>query len=74
MRLYETGTKELSRSQKDASQYFKASFDLWSLFFAINLKLIDVRKIDSKEITEEGRKMGKFSELMKKIIDCCKEW
>ncbi len=35
MRLYEVGCKELSKNgEKKAEKYFKAGFDLWSLFFA----------------------------------------
>ncbi len=75
MRLYEVGCKELStKGAGEAQQYFKAGFDLWSLFFAINLKLVGVKEIEDGALAGEGKKMGRFSALMKKIIDCCKEW
>jgi hypothetical protein len=53
--------------------YFKAGFDMWSLFFAINLKLVDYQEMD-KEALAGQTKISKLSALMKKIIDCCKEW
>jgi hypothetical protein len=75
MRLMEVGTKELSKNGPEkADAFFKSSFDLFSLFFAINLGLVEHKKLvrDSK-----GKKTGylqKFSEMTKKLVDCCKEW
>jgi hypothetical protein len=75
MRLYEVGCKELSRKgSKEANQYFQAGFDLWSLFFAINLNLVEVKKLEQSKMAKENKIMSKFSSLMKKVIDCCKEW
>jgi hypothetical protein len=75
MRLYEVGCKELSKKGvKDANSYFQAGFDLWSLFFAINLKMVGVKELEKSAVAEEDKKMSKISALMKKIIDCCKEW
>ena len=37
MRLIEVGTKELDDNENEANMYFKAAFELYSLFFAINL-------------------------------------
>ncbi len=88
MRLYEVGTKEFSKgNKKQAEECFRSAFDLWSLFFAINLKMIGAESIEkelieagidgvhNKEMFSEGeKKMSKFSSIMKKIVDCCKEW
>ena len=75
MRLYEVGCKELSKNNKDeANSYFKSGFDLWSLFFAINLKMIGVTKLENDVVERETKKMNKFSMIIKKIVDCCKEW
>ncbi|HLD43646.1 MAG TPA: hypothetical protein VJB08_06720 [Candidatus Nanoarchaeia archaeon] len=77
MRLIEVGTKELSKDRKEAESYFASAFDLYSLFFAINLKMIGVQKLeDSKKPEERGsnRMMRGFSAMVKKIVDCCKEW
>jgi hypothetical protein len=69
MRLTEVGTKELSKG-KDAQPYFRSAFDLYSLFFSINLKLIESGKIDPGE----KNSVSKFSKIVAKIVDCCKEW
>ncbi len=75
MRLYEVGCKELSqKGAKEANSYFQAGFDLWSLFFAINLKMVEVKQLDKNSMPEEDKKIGKFSAIIKKIVDCCKEW
>ncbi len=76
MRLIEVGSKEFSKGNtKEANNFFKSGFDLWSLFFAINLKMIDSKKLEeSLESKKERKDMNKFSEIMKKIVDCCKEW
>lgn len=76
MRLMEVGTKELSKNGPDkANVFFKSAFNLFSLFFAINLNLIDHKKLDRD--SKSGKNAGymqKFSDIMKKIVDCCKEW
>ncbi|MBS3126458.1 hypothetical protein J4453_03405 [Candidatus Woesearchaeota archaeon] len=76
MRLMEVGTKELAKSNKEeANAFFKSAFELWSLFFAINLKMIDSEKLAaSAETKKEDGMMQKFSGIIKKIVDCCKEW
>ena len=75
MRLYEVGTKELSKkNEKEAQEFFNSAFDLYSLFFSINLKLIDSEKIEKTiEAGKSSGLMGKFSAIIKKVVDCCKE-
>jgi len=69
MRLIEVGTKELDDNENEANMYFKAAFELYSLFFAINLNMIEI-----KELKEDKPLFTrKISEIVKKIIDCCKE-
>ncbi len=76
MRLVEVGTKELARDERAAHTCFKHAFNLYSLFFAINLKVIGVEELEEAELEREGKESGfkKFSELVKKLVDCCKEW
>ncbi|HIH38631.1 hypothetical protein J4460_01510 [Candidatus Woesearchaeota archaeon] len=75
MRLYEVGCKELSKKgKKEAEPFFRAGFDLWSTFFALNLKLIKKEEIIEENAEKETKHMSRFSALMKKIVDCCKEW
>lgn len=81
MRLSEVGTKYLGKGKKDeAKEMFKKAYNLYSLFWGINLKAIDVgdvKKINeqalNKHDTEKKGFMGKLGELVKKAIDCCIE-
>ena len=76
MRLMEVGTKELSKKNYgEANNFFTSSFELYSLFFAINLKMVEVEKLQhTEEFKKEEKSMSKFSAIIKKIVDCCKEW
>lgn len=81
MRLIEVGTKYLSQGKKgEAEDLFSKAYDLYSLFWGINLKLIDigdVKKIDNNQLNVHSNKktsfLGKLGEIVKKIIDCCIE-
>ncbi len=75
MRLIEVGTKEQSQgNKKDASFMFSSAFHLYSLFFAINLKLVEMEGVKADALkAESGKGMGRFSEIIKKIVDCCRE-
>ncbi len=69
MRLIEVGTKELQENEKEAEMYFKSAFELYSLFFAINTNIIEI-----KELKEEKPLFTrKISDIVKKMVDCCKE-
>ena len=70
MRLIEVGTKELQDNEEEANFYFKAAFELYSLFFAINTDIIEIKEIKTKE---PGLFKTKISEIVKKLVDCCKE-
>lgn len=75
MRLYEVGVKELStKGPQHAQKLFEDAFELWSLFFALNMGLIESEPLDKNDAHTETQEMNKFSALMKKIVDCCKEW
>ena len=59
---------------------FKKAYNLYSLFWGINLKLVDtgeIKKIDENSLNkhDEGKKgiFGKLGELVKKVVDCCLE-
>lgn len=81
MRLMEVGTKSLSRGKKEEAQgMFQKAYDLYSLFWGINLKVMnvgDVKKIDdgalNRHDTEKKGVFGKLGEMVKKVIDCCIE-
>ncbi len=81
MRLYEVGTKELNKGDKEkAKDLFEKSYNLYSLFWGINLKTIDIgeiKKLDDGQLDkQDSQKSGVFAklgEIVKKLINCCKE-
>jgi len=81
MRLMEVGTKQLGMGKKDeAYDLFEKAYNLYSLFWGLNMKLIktdDIKKVDdnalNKHDIEKKGVMGKLGELIKKVIDCCIE-
>lgn len=81
MRLMEVGTKALGKGNKqDAENMFRKAYELYSLFWGINLKLVDigeVKKIDDNQINKEDKEkkgfLGKLGDVVKKLVDCCKE-
>jgi tetratricopeptide (TPR) repeat protein len=81
MRLIEVGTKYYSQGKMEkAHDLFSKAYELWSLFWGINLKLIDigeVKKIEENQLNVHDKKktglLAKLGEIVKKIIDCCIE-
>lgn len=81
MRLMEVGTKALGKgNKKEADQYFQKAYDLYSLFWGINLKVIktqDINKIDENKIDKDDKQdktiLQKLGTLVQKAIDCCRE-
>lgn len=64
----------------EAKGLFQKAYDLYSLFWALNMKIIktdDVKKIDEDAINKNDQEkrgfMGKMGELVRKAIDCCIE-
>lgn len=81
MRLMEVGTKYLGQGKKsEAEDLFSKAYDLYSLFWGLNLKLVnpgDIKKIDDQQLNVENKEkkgfLGKLGDIVKKIVDCCKE-
>ena len=83
MRLMEVGTKQLGMDRKEeAYDFFNKAYQLYSLFWGINLDLIktnDLKKIDEDALNKHDKKpqksllMGKLGVLVNKFIDCCFE-
>lgn len=80
-RLMEVGTKAQGSGKKeDAKEMFQKAYDLYSLFWGLNMKLIntgEIKKIDEEAINKEDKEKkslsGKLGALVKKVIDCCIE-
>ena len=80
-RLMEVGTKQLGMDKKeDAYAFFDKAYELYSLFWGLNMKLIgtaDVKKIDddaiNKHDTEKKTLAGSLGSLVRRAINCCIE-
>ena len=81
MRMMEVGTKLQSTGKKEESRdMFKKAYEIYSLFWALRLKLInvaDVKKISDDQLnihdkSGSNKPMTK-EELISKLVDCCKE-
>jgi hypothetical protein len=88
MRFMEVGTKALTKGDKsDAQDMFQKSYQLYSLFWGLNLGLVqtkDVKQTNSAEVafvSDDPRPIqkgstglfAKLGEVVQKAIDCCKE-
>jgi hypothetical protein len=81
MRLIEVGTKLHSSGKKEeALDTFKKAYEVYSLFWALRLKLIDVsgvKKISDNQLNAHDRSKDEKSmskeDLISKLVDCCKE-
>ena len=71
MRLIEVGTKLKSSGKDDeAVSTFKDAYEIYHLFWALRLKLIDVsgiKKIGDGDIPKTKK------EILDRLLDCCKE-
>jgi len=88
MRFMEVGTKALTKGEKkDAGELFQKSYQLYSLFWGLNLGVVGVKDIKQEEtkkidFIDDGKKpeikgsvgiFEKLGQLVQKAIDCCKE-
>lgn len=88
MRFMEVGTKALAKGEKDLSEeMFKKSYDLFNLFWGLNLGLVKlgevgrgekdgVNLVSEKDPKESQGLIGVFEKLgqvIKKVLDCCRE-
>lgn len=81
MRMMEVGTKLQSSGKKEESRdMFKKAYEVYSLFWALRLKLISVasvKKINDNQLNIHDKsgslKPATKEELISKLVDCCKE-
>lgn len=82
MRLIEVGTKYYNQGgrEKEARDLFQKAYDLYSLFWGINLQVIDigqVKKIDDNQINKDDKNKNnltnRLNKLVQDLIDCCEE-
>jgi len=71
MRLIEVGTKNQSDGKKDeAKQVFNYAYKLYSLFWALRLKIVSVP--DVKNMAAQD-KPWTLEDVVNKLVDCCDE-
>lgn len=88
MRFMEVGTKFLTKgAQNDAQEMFQNSYQLYSLFWGLNLGVVQTKDIKHQEpkeavfindekqprVKDKTSLFEKLGELVQKAIDCCKE-
>ena len=70
MRLIEVGAKLQSGNKSaDAQAMFDRAYKLYTLFWALRLKLVDVSGLKAAE----GGKPWTLETIMNKLVDCCDE-
>jgi len=72
-RLMEVGTKLLAEGKKDeAKEFFDESYKMYSIFFALRLKVLNICQF--KDLAkEEEDKPWKLQDIVAKLVDCCNE-
>ena len=89
MRFMEVGTKSLTKGnrEEEAEEMFQKSYQLYSLFWGLNLGLVETKDVGHTEsenidfVSEEEKPkvkgsssiLSKLGEIVQKAIDCCKE-
>jgi len=81
MRLIEVGTKYYNEDKKkEAKDLFAKAYDLYSLFWGINLKVVDigkVKKIEDQKLNKKDQNrddlIKRLNQLVQDLVDCCDE-
>lgn len=74
MRLMEVGTKyQTMKKEKEAKAAFDDAYTVNNMFWAIRLKLMELKDLRKNLPKQEEEKPWDMDEIMKKLIDCCRE-
>jgi len=69
MRLIEVGNKlQSERKQEDAKRAFKRAYEMYSIFWGIKVKLLDL-----KNIADVPKQPVELRDIVSALADCCKE-
>jgi hypothetical protein len=69
MRIMEVGTKyQTDGNKQESEKMFKLAYKVFSLFWAVRLKLIDLQGVKS-----QPTKAMTFEDIVTELVDCCKE-
>lgn len=70
VRMMEVGTKYLNDGKKqEAKEMFDMAYKTYSLFWALRLKLLNLKNVKAKELP----KNMSVDDLVSRLVDCCKE-
>lgn len=76
-RLMEVGTKfEGAGEREEAKKMFASAYELYTLFWALRLHIIDAKGLKKPLDATRGREGGKpwsFEDIVEKLVDCCDE-
>lgn len=73
MRLIEVGTKLHSDGKKkEAKDMFDKAYKIYSIFWALRLKLIDLPELKKNSRQAHGKPRS-FEDIVNKLVDCCDE-
>lgn len=72
MRLMEVATKlQTAKKDKEAKQMFANAYQVYTMFWGIRLKLIDLKNVTKK--TTPVQEEWSYEDIVNKLVDCCKE-
>ena len=71
MRIMEVGIKlQSDGKRKEAKETFDKAYKIYSLFWALRLKLLDLSSVKRKE---DDKKPMSYEDIVNKLVDCCRE-
>ncbi|NMD00073.1 MAG: hypothetical protein GYA62_10175 [Bacteroidales bacterium] len=76
MRIMEVGTKELKKGNiKKSEELFKKSYELYSLFWGLNLSKDsdDIKQPKDEKLQSGASVFAKLGDVVQKALDCCRE-
>jgi len=72
MRLIEVGNKLHSSGNKvEAKEIYEKAYEMYSLFFALRLKVLEV--CDVKDMAKKEEDPWTLKDIVGKLVDCCDE-
>jgi hypothetical protein len=72
MRIMEVATKlQTLNKDKEAKAMFNTAYKIYTLFWGIRLKLIDLKGVTKKP--SQNQDEWSYEDIVNKLVDCCKE-
>jgi hypothetical protein len=72
MRIMEVATKlQTLKKDKEAKKMFAAAYKIYTLFWGVRLKLIDLKDVHKKPSSSNTE--WTYEDIVSKLVDCCKE-